>query len=213
MNYIHHNYDITDKKNISKIFDKYSNHIKLIIHCAAQPSHDWAYKNPMLDFKTNAEGTLNLLENFKKYCPKAVFINLSTNKVYGDNPNKLNLIEKKTRFELSKKHKYFKGINEKMDIQNLRDSDELKEILSTYKGELKLICGHIHRNIVTKFGNVICQIAPGVSHAVTIDLRKGSPNCLTKEPGSFLLHEIRDGILTHQIQVDDYDGPYLFYPE
>ena len=102
---------------------------------------------------------------------------------------------------------------EKMDIQNLRDSDELKEILSTYKGELKLICGHIHRNIVTRFGNVICQIAPGVSHAVTIDLRKGSPNCLTKEPGSFLLHEIRDGILTHQIPVDDYDGPYLFYPE
>ena len=102
---------------------------------------------------------------------------------------------------------------EKMDIQNLRDSDELKEILSTYKGELKLICGHIHRNIVTKFGNVICQIAPGVSHAVTIDLREGSPNCLTKEPGNFLLHEIRDGILTHQIPVDDYDGPYLFYPE
>jgi 3',5'-cyclic AMP phosphodiesterase CpdA len=102
---------------------------------------------------------------------------------------------------------------EKMDIQNLRDSDELKEILSTYQGELKLICGHIHRNIVTQFGNVICQIAPGVSHAVTIDLRKGSPNCLTKEPGSFLLHEIRDGILTHQILVDDYDGPYLFYPE
>jgi 3',5'-cyclic AMP phosphodiesterase CpdA len=102
---------------------------------------------------------------------------------------------------------------EKMDIQNLRDSDELKEILSTYQGELKLICGHIHRNIVTQFGNVICQIAPGVSHAVTIDLRKGSPNCLTKEPGSFLLHEIRDGILTHQIPVDDYDGPFLFYPE
>lgn len=101
---------------------------------------------------------------------------------------------------------------EKMDIQNLRDSDELKEILSTYQGELKLICGHIHRNIVTQFGNVICQIAPGVSHAVTIDLRKGSPNCLTKEPGSFLLHEIRDGILTHQIPVDDYDGPYLFHP-
>ena len=102
---------------------------------------------------------------------------------------------------------------EKMDIQNLRDSDELKEILSTYQGELKLICGHIHRNIVTQFGNVICQIAPGVSHAVTIDLREGSPNCLTKEPGNFLLHEIRDGILTHQIPVDDYDGPYLFYPE
>jgi len=117
-NYSHFNYDITDKKNISKVFNKYSSDIKLIIHCAAQPSHDWAYKDPMLDFKTNAEGTLNLLENFKKYCPKAVFINLSTNKVYGDNPNKLIFIEKKTRFELSRKHKYFKGIDEKMDIQN-----------------------------------------------------------------------------------------------
>ena len=52
-----------------------------------------------------------------------------------------------------------------------------------------------------------------VSHAVTIDLREGSPNCLTKELVSFLLHEIRDGILTHQIPVNDYDGPYLFYPE
>ena len=117
-NYSHFNYDITDKKNISKVFNKYSSNIKLIIHCAAQPSHDWAYKDPMLDFKTNAEGTLNLLENFKKYCPKAVFINLSTNKVYGDNPNKLTFIEKKTRFELSRKHKYFKGIDERMDIQN-----------------------------------------------------------------------------------------------
>jgi 3',5'-cyclic AMP phosphodiesterase CpdA len=102
---------------------------------------------------------------------------------------------------------------EKMDIQNLRDSTELKEILSGYKGELKLICGHVHRNIVGQFGNKVCQIAPGVSHAVTMDLRTGAPNCLTKEPGSFLLHEIRSGILSHQILVDNYDGPFMFYPD
>lgn len=116
--YSHYNYDIRDKNKISNIFKKYSKDIKIIIHCAAQPSHDWAYQNPRLDFETNANGTLNLLQNFHKHCPKSVFINLSTNKVYGDNPNKLNLIEKKLRYELPKNHEYFNGINEKMSVQN-----------------------------------------------------------------------------------------------
>jgi hypothetical protein len=102
---------------------------------------------------------------------------------------------------------------EKMDIQNLRDSKQLKKILSGYKGELRLSCGHVHRNIVTSFGDVICQIAPGVSHAVTMDLRAGAPNCLTKEPGGFLLHEIRGGIMSHHILVGRYPGPFLFYPD
>jgi len=102
---------------------------------------------------------------------------------------------------------------EKMDIQNLRDSKQLKKILSGYKGELRLTCGHVHRNIVTSFGDVICQIAPGVSHAVTMDLRAGAPNCLTKEPGGFLLHEIRGGIMSHHILVGRYPGPFLFYPD
>lgn len=102
---------------------------------------------------------------------------------------------------------------EKMDIQNLRDSKQLKSILSGYTGELRLTCGHVHRNIVATFGNVICQIAPGVSHAVTMDLREGAPNCLTKEPGGFLLHEIRGGIMSHHIPVGHYPGPFLFYPE
>ena len=117
-NYSHYDYDIRNKDKISRIFKKYSKDIKLIIHCAAQPSHDWAYQNPYLDFETNAYGTLNLLQNFYKYCPNSVFINLSTNKVYGDNPNKLNLIEKKSRYELPNDHKYYKGIDEKMSIQN-----------------------------------------------------------------------------------------------
>lgn len=102
---------------------------------------------------------------------------------------------------------------EKMDIQNLRDSKDLKAILSRYSGELRLTSGHVHRNIVAPFGNVICQIAPGVSHAVTMDLREGAPNCLTKEPGGFLLHEIRGGIMSHHIPVGHYPGPFLFYPE
>ena len=117
-NYYHYNYDIRDKKKITNIFKKFSKDIKLVIHCAAQPSHDWAYQNPMLDFETNANGTLNLLQNVYKYSPKAVFINLSTNKVYGDNPNKLKFIEKKLRYELPKNHEFFLGIDEKMSIQN-----------------------------------------------------------------------------------------------
>lgn len=102
---------------------------------------------------------------------------------------------------------------EKMDIQNLRNSKKLQTILSKFQGELRLVCGHIHRNIVAPFGNVICQIAPGTSHAVSMDLRVGAPNCLTKEPGGFLLHEMRGGILTHTIPIGQFDGPHLFYPD
>lgn len=101
---------------------------------------------------------------------------------------------------------------EKMDIHNLRDSHALQSILSEYDGELRLVCGHVHRNIVATFGSVICQIGPGVSHAVSMDQRVGAPNCLTKEPCGFLLHEVRGGIVTHSIPTGQYDGPYLFYP-
>ena len=117
-NFEHYNYDIRDRKKITNLFKKFSNDIKIIIHCAAQPSHDWAYKDPSLDFEINANGTLNLLQNFKKYSPKAVFINLSTNKVYGDNPNYLKFVEKKLRYDLPKNHDLYYGIDEKMSIQN-----------------------------------------------------------------------------------------------
>jgi 3',5'-cyclic-AMP phosphodiesterase len=101
---------------------------------------------------------------------------------------------------------------EKMDAQNLRENSAFRDILSTYSGECKLVCGHVHRNIVKLFGNVICQIAPGTSHAVTMDQRAGAPNCLTMEPGGFLLHEMRYGLVTHSIPIGQFDGPWLFYP-
>ncbi len=102
---------------------------------------------------------------------------------------------------------------EKMDTQNLRESRELESILSGYDGELRLTCGHVHRNIVAPFGNVICQTAPGVSHAVNLDLREGAPNCLTIEPGGLLFHETRGGIMTHSIPVGQFPGPFPFYPD
>jgi len=115
--YIHYDTDIRDQQNIEKIFKEYNSDIKLIIHTAAQPSHDWAAKDPFTDFTVNANGTLVLLEMTRKYCPNAVFIFTSTNKVYGDAPNKLPLRELETRWELEDSHPYYKnGIDETMSI-------------------------------------------------------------------------------------------------
>ena len=93
--YRHFNIDIRNYSNLKKIFSKYRKNIKLIIHAAAQPSHDWAKNKPFIDFEINATGTLNLLELTKIYCIKTPFIFMSTNKVYGNNPNFLPLVEKK----------------------------------------------------------------------------------------------------------------------
>ena len=117
-NYTHKNIDIRNYLGLEKIYKKYKNSIKLVIHSAAQPSHDWAKKKPFIDFNINALGTLNLLNLTTKYSNKAPFIFLSTNKVYGDNPNLLPLKELNSRWEISKKHKYFKGINESMSLDN-----------------------------------------------------------------------------------------------
>lgn len=119
-NYVHYKVDIRDKKSVEKIFKK--NKFDLIIHTAAQPSHDWAAKEPFTDFEVNANGTLVMLENFRLYCPKAVFIFTSTNKVYGDTPNRLPLVELKTRYEIDIKHDYYKGIDENMCVDHCKHS-------------------------------------------------------------------------------------------
>lgn len=119
-NYKHYNLDIRDNENLEKLFKKEK--FDLIIHTAAQPSHDWAAKEPLTDFGVNALGTLYLLENFRKYSPESVFIFTSTNKVYGDTPNRLPLVEEKMRYELPKNHKYYKGIDESMSIDNSKHS-------------------------------------------------------------------------------------------
>ena len=120
--YNHFDIDIRNYHSLKKIFNKYKKKIKVIIHAAAQPSHDWAKDKPFIDFDINAKGTLNLLELTKTYCSKAPFIFMSTNKVYGDNPNSLPLIEKKTRWEIKNTHKYKLGIDESMSIDNCTHS-------------------------------------------------------------------------------------------
>tara|TARA_B100001057_G_scaffold203059_1_gene203780 strand:- start:889 stop:1953 length:1065 start_codon:yes stop_codon:yes gene_type:complete len=121
--YKHFSIDIRNKKKIFEIFRKYRSQITSILHTAAQPSHDWAAREPFVDFEVNANGTINLLEAFRMYCPEASFIFTSTNKVYGDRPNYLPLKEKKLRFEINKKHSFYKkGINEKMSIDHTTHS-------------------------------------------------------------------------------------------
>ena len=121
--YRHYPADITKTDELEPIFKEYGKDIKLIIHTAAQPSHDWAAKEPFLDFAVNANGTLNMLEMTRLHCPEAVFIFTSTNKVYGDNPNYLPLIETETRWEIDSKHPYFKdGIDEYMSIDHTKHS-------------------------------------------------------------------------------------------
>ena len=122
-NYKHFDADIRDYNALEKIFSEYSNDIKLIVHTAAQPSHDWAAKEPFVDFNINATGTLNLLELTRKYAPDSVFIFTSTNKVYGDTPNNLPLIEFEKRFEIDNNHEYYlNGIDEKMSIDQTKHS-------------------------------------------------------------------------------------------
>ncbi len=114
--YQHFDFDIRDQASVDKLFSTYGTDIKGVIHTAAQPSHDWASSDPITDFTTNANGTLNLLEATRKYIPKAPFIFTSTNKVYGDTPNQLPLIELDQRWEIDEKHTYHGGIREDMSI-------------------------------------------------------------------------------------------------
>jgi CDP-paratose 2-epimerase len=120
--YIHHNIDIRDQDTIADIFKTYNKEIDLIIHAAAQPSHDWSAIDPLTDFTINAYGTLVLLENARRVCPEATFIFCSTNKVYGDNPNYLPLIEQELRWEIEDNHPYWNGIDESMSIDNCKHS-------------------------------------------------------------------------------------------
>jgi CDP-paratose 2-epimerase len=121
--YRHYDIDIRDQAAVVDLFGQYETNIAVIIHTAAQPSHDWAAKAPFVDFSVSASGTLNLLEVTRQYCPEACFIFTSTNKVYGDTPNRLPLVEQSTRWELLDDHPYGRyGIDESMSIDQTMHS-------------------------------------------------------------------------------------------
>jgi CDP-paratose 2-epimerase len=108
--------DIRDADGVLSVFERHARDLALVIHAAAQPSHDWAASDPQTDFHVNANGTLNLLEATRRCAPDATFVFCSTNKVYGDLPNELPLIEEETRLELPADHRWFGGIDTTMSI-------------------------------------------------------------------------------------------------
>ena len=114
----HRDVDVRDDAAIDALFAEFRGRIAVVVHTAAQPSHDWAAREPRVDFGVNAVGTLNLLEATRQHCPGAPFIFCSTNKVYGDTPNRLPLEELDSRYELAAAHTYFAGIREDMSIDH-----------------------------------------------------------------------------------------------
>ena len=114
--------DLRDAEGINGVFERHSRDIEVIVHAAAQPSHDWAASEPFTDFEINATGTLNLLEATRNNTPDASFIFCSTNKVYGDRPNFLPLVETPTRLDLPEEHQWFEGIDLEMPIDRTTHS-------------------------------------------------------------------------------------------
>ena len=174
--YIHISADIRDAAKIEAIFKKYR--FDLIIHTAAQPSHDWAIREPLTDFSINANGTMILLENFRKYCPEAVFIFTSSNKVYGDRPNSLPIIEKESRYELMPGHRYYNGIDENMSIDN-----SLHSLFGVSKTAADIMVQEYGKYFNLYTGIFRCGCMTGSSHSATV-----SHGFL-----SYLIKCIRDG--------------------
>jgi len=153
--------DIRDAGAVAHIFSEYGRDISVIIHNAAQPSHDWAAREPHTDFNINAVGTLNLLEAARQYCPQAVFIFVSTNKVYGDNPNRLPFREMETRWELDVLHPYFKnGVDESMSLDQCTHS-----IFGASKVAADIMVQEYGRYFGMKTGVFRCGCLTGSRHA------------------------------------------------
>ena len=114
--------DIRDGEGVRAVFERHRQELELVVHTAAQPSHDWAASDPHTDFGVNAVGTLNLLEATRHVKPDATFIFTSTNKVYGDRPNFLPLEDAGERLELPADHRYAQGIDTTMPIDRCMHS-------------------------------------------------------------------------------------------
>ena len=187
-NYIHHNIDIRNSQALNKLFKSYKNNISLIIHCAAQPSHDYGKNYPKIDFNVNATGTLNLLELTKKYCLNSPFIFMSTNKVYGDNPNKLKILEKRTRYELSKNDKFYNGVNEKLSIDDCTHS-----FFGVSKTYADLIVQEYGRNVGLK---TVCFRAGCIT----------GPNHSGAKLHGFLSYLVKQSLLKKEYTILGYKG-------
>lgn len=158
-NYRHEDIDIRDRQSVGELFAELGSDVRLVIHAAAQPSHDWAAREPFTDFDVNAVGTLNLLESTRLHAPLATFIFTSTNKVYGDTPNRLPLIELEHRWELDPAHEWAEhGFPESMSID-----DSVHSLFGASKVAADVLCQEYGRyfgmNTVAFRGG--CLTGPG----------------------------------------------------
>lgn len=115
-NFLNSHVDVRNRDELREIFAKHRKRVLAVLHCAAQPSHDWAAREPITDFAINATGTLNLLELTREYCPDASFVFMSTNKVYGDRPNNIELVEESTRWSPAQGSPWENGFSEELSI-------------------------------------------------------------------------------------------------
>ncbi|MEM7113688.1 MAG: NAD-dependent epimerase/dehydratase family protein [Chloroflexota bacterium] len=155
--FTHYDIDIRNREAIFGLFEQHQ--FDRIIHCAAQPSHDKASEIPLLDFEVNANGTLNLLEATRRYCPEAVFIHVSTNKVYGDAPNELPLVELETRWEYARPEDY-DGISESCRVDQV-----LHSLFGASKTAADILAQEYGRYFNLKTGIFRCGCLTGSSHA------------------------------------------------
>ena len=187
-NYLHHQTDIRNTKKIYEIFKKYSKNIKAIIHSAAQPSHDWAKNNLLTDFSINAQGTINLLNSTLKYSPKAIFVQLSTNKVYGDNPNKIKLKENLLRFVPNNLKKYEKGFDESLSTDHCTHS---------FFGVSKTYADYLAQEFGKNF-----NLKVGIFRAGCIT----GPNHSSAKLHGFLSYLVKSCVLKHKYNIIGYKG-------
>jgi len=196
-NFIHHNLDIRDRIGLESLFR--SQRFDLIVHCAAQPSHDKARDIPILDFEVNALGTVNLLEATRLHCPEAVFILLSTNKVYGDAPNEIPLKELEKRWEYARPEDY-NGVTE-----NCRIDRTLHSLFGASKASADLMAQEYGRY----FGMNVCIFRGGcltgpshsgvelhgfLSYLVKVAIAGGSYSVF-----GYKAKQVRDNIHSHDV--------------
>ena len=153
--------DIRNETGVDKLFRERGRDIKVVIHSAAQPSHDWAAREPLTDFTVNANGTMVMLEATRNHCPDAPFIFTSTNKVYGDTPNRLPLVEREQRWELDPSHAWAKhGIDESMTIDQSKHS-----LFGCSKVAADVMCQEYGRYFGMKTGTFRGGCLTGPSHS------------------------------------------------
>lgn len=159
--YQHQEIDIRDRERIEEIFARHHTAISLVVHAAAQPSHDWAMRDPLADFSINATGTLILLEAVRRHCPEAVFIFTSTNKVYGDASNRLPFVELESRWELPSTHPYHAhGIDEELSVDQ-----SLHSVFGASKLGADVMTQEYGRYFGLKTGIFRCGCITGPAHA------------------------------------------------